>query len=242
MFERCPSLKIATLVRNRSEFFARAFDKYAHTYEFEGKDDENVDNKLAKNLTIRLEEDIPDLEDITCDIDDEVEMPLKGKIFEWLKELHHNSRGFELGTYQPSILSNSMKKQSLKWEALATGYLSDIITMVHRFIVDLLEHVCPEKTVRQELMVVLMEQLTAQYSRAIEHVTFLLQVECAENPGTMNQYFATGLHDRYVSRWQCPVTSLTDSPIAARNATNPMPQRTTATTATAWSNSSKPCF
>jgi len=199
VFERSPNLKIATLVRNRSEFFARAFDKYAHTYEFEGKGDDQPDAEPAKKLNVRLDKGVSDLEDIIGDIDDDVEMPLKGEIFEWLKELHHNSRGFELGTYQPSILSNSMKKQSLKWETLAIGYLSDIITMVHKFVVDMLEHVCPEKSVRQELMVILSEQLAAQYTRALDHVKFLLQVECAENPGTVNQYFATGLHDRYGS-------------------------------------------
>jgi len=197
IFERLPHLKIATLVRNRNELFAKDFEKFAHTYEFDGQTSDTVEP--TKIVTVRVEEDFADLEDYLLSMDTTIEVPLKGKIFDWLKALHHNSRGFELGTYQPSILSNSMKKQSLKWEALAMGYVSDIITMVHKFIVDLLEHLCPERSIRQELMVILTEQLAVQYTRAIEHVMFLLQNECAENPGTLNQEFTKNLDSRYVA-------------------------------------------
>jgi len=80
--------------------------------------------------------------------------------------------------------------------------------MVHKFITDLLQHVCPEASVRQELMVILMEQLTTQYTRAIEHVKFLLQVECAENPGTLNSWFVSALQNRYVSQYMSPKSLL----------------------------------
>jgi len=198
IFERCPNLKIATLVRNRSELFANDFRKYAHTYEFQGQaqDTGSRESRKPVTVTVRVKKDVADLEGLLTS-DSTIEMPLKGKTFDWLRELHINSRGFELGTYQPSILSNSMKMQSIKWEAVAMGYISDIITMVHNFIVDLLEHVCPEESIRHELMVVLNERLTAQYTSAIESALFLLQIECAESPSTLDEDFTTNLDNRY---------------------------------------------
>lgn len=201
IFDRCPELKIATLVRNRSELFGRVFEKYAHAYDFDlGVATTSVDDENAETRKVRREPQLIDLDDIIGDIDDEIDIPEKGKILEWLKALYHNSRGFELGTFQASILSNSMRKQAVKWEAIAIGYISDIIVMVHKFIVVLLEHVCSDKTVRAELMAVLMEKLAVQYRKAIDHVHFLLQVECTESPGTLNGYFNMALQDSRKAR------------------------------------------
>jgi hypothetical protein len=200
VFDRCPNLKIATLVRNRSETFGRIFEKYAHAYDFDlgvSAGEANADDEDLKSRAVRREEDLPELEEVTGFAGDEVAGPEKGKILEWLKNLYHTSRGFELGTFQASILSTSMKKQSVKWDTVAMGYISDVITMVHKFIIDMLQHVCPDNRVRRELTAVLMKTLTPMYMTAIDHVSFLLQVECSENPGTLNGYFAQSLRDRY---------------------------------------------
>lgn len=194
VFERFPNLKIATLVRNRSELFGRVFEKYAHAYEFHEASVGDAED--GQTRAVRREKTIAELEEILSSAADEVAVPEKDKILSWLGGLYQNSRGFELGTFQASILSNSMKKQAVKWETVAVGYVSDIITMVHKFISDLLEHVCPDKSVRAELTVVLMDKLTPQYRRALDHVDFLLQVECAESPGTLNSYFNKSLQDR----------------------------------------------
>lgn len=133
------------------------------------------------------------------DLDEEVDLPKQGKILEWLKDLYHNSRGFELGTFQASIL-NSMRKQAVKWETIAMGYINDVIVMIHKFIITLLEHICPDNTFRRELMIVLMEKLAVQYRKAIDHVTFLLQIECNEHPCTLNNYFNMTLQNRRKAR------------------------------------------
>jgi len=198
IFERCPNLKIATLVRNRSELFAKEFRMYAHTYEFQGQtqDTGSREPRKAVRVSVRGKNDIADLEGLLTSVGT-IDVPVRGKTFDWLRELHLSSRGFELGTYQPSILSNSMRMQSIKWEAVAMGYIGDIITMVHNFIVDLLEHVCPEGSTRQELMVVLNERLTDQYISAIGTTNSLLQIECAETPSTLDEDFTTNLDNRY---------------------------------------------
>lgn len=80
------------------------------------------------------------------------------------------------------------------------GYINDVIVMVHKFITILLEHICPDNIVRGELMTVLMEKLAVQYRKAIEHVTFLLQIECNEHPRTLNNYFNMALQDSRKAR------------------------------------------
>lgn len=52
----------------------------------------------------------------------------------WIERIHREARGFEIGTFNYTLLSTLMKKQSAKWPILAQGYISDVIAMVHRFI------------------------------------------------------------------------------------------------------------
>ena len=56
---------------------------------------------------------------------------------EWLATVYKTSRGFELGTFDNSLIAMTMKTQSSKWEGLALGYISDIVSMAHTFIIDL---------------------------------------------------------------------------------------------------------
>lgn len=69
-----------------------------------------------------------------------------------------------------------MKTQSAKWEGLALGYISDVISMAHTFITDLLHLICPDVRVRDGLMSVMMEELMAKYKCALDNVRFLLHV------------------------------------------------------------------
>ena len=45
----------------------------------------------------------------------------------WVEKLWRQSRAFELGTFQPSIIAAMMQVQAEKWRPLAAGYVSDII-------------------------------------------------------------------------------------------------------------------
>lgn len=82
-----------------------------------------------------------------------------------------------------------MKAQSAKWTSLALGYISDVIVMVHGFILQLLQSICPDKRVRTNLLSVLRDDLFGRYQLAIEHVEFLLSAERAGTPMTQNHYF-----------------------------------------------------
>lgn len=81
-----------------------------------------------------------------------------------------------------------MKKQSTKWTALALGYTSDVITMIHNFIVGVLERVCPDDRVRENLLSVLMGDLIKRYKEAERQIEFLLHVERVGTPMTLRDF------------------------------------------------------
>lgn len=110
-------------------------------------------------------------------------------IAQWLHKVYRSSRGFELGTFDSAILSTTMRVQSRKWTPFALGYISDVVTMIHRFIGCVLDATCPEESVKSELLSVLWDSLVESYTKAIEHVQFLLTVELEGTPLTMNHYF-----------------------------------------------------
>lgn len=87
-----------------------------------------------------------------------------------------------------------MKRQSVKWKSLALGYISDIMTIVHTFVVDLLRVVCPIERVRMGIMSLLMDRLVERYTSATSHVEFLLEIELDGTPATLNHYFNDNLN------------------------------------------------
>ena len=117
-------------------------------------------------------------------------------IKQWLEEVYKSSRGFELGTFDPSLLPVIWKKQSANWEALALGYVEDVVSLVHSFTVDLLAKICKDPRARHGLHSVLLDPLTDRYKRSIDHAKFLLTVERSGTPMTMNHYFADNLEKR----------------------------------------------
>lgn len=216
-FDERPSLRIVTEVVNRNEKFAKTLERHGLSYQFknveermhpeesdagsEFADDHPADVEEKEipgdELSIRTTENHPDLEEVMFD-KDTISKKIGKDTLGWLKTVYTTSRGTELGTFDPSILATTMKTQSSKWEALALCYISDIVSMVHTFIIDLLKLICPDARVRDELMSVLMEDLMAKYKTAFDHVLFLLRVERLGTPATLNHYFNDNLEKRFV--------------------------------------------
>lgn len=61
----------------------------------------------------------PDEEDILTTHNEQLELRKKVVIFTRPEELYHNSRDFELGTFQTPLLFSSTKKQSSRWNTVA---------------------------------------------------------------------------------------------------------------------------
>ena len=143
-------------------------------------------------IPVRLVESHPDVEEFLPEAS-RVSEPHRDEIFSWLQDIYRESRGFELGSFNPILLGTILKEQSRKWQDLALGYIADIIVLTHTFVNDLLYEVCPVKRVREGILSLLMEDLALRYKRATNHAEFLLEVNLNGTPSTLNHYFSDNL-------------------------------------------------
>lgn len=203
LFDQHPVLRLATFVVNRNEAFSFAVELCGHTYDFEQMEEENkgfgketgkkADNKNPKSVDYSREVDPhDDIEDILSE-KKKLTMPITQGIIPWLTTIHRGNRGFELGTFDPTILGSTMKKISNQWTDISLGYVSDAVTQVHKFVTALLSIVCPDDRMRAGLMSILMDGLLLRYKRAMDQVEFVLQVERHQNPATQNPSFSDQL-------------------------------------------------
>lgn len=151
----------------------------------------------SAEVEARMIQDHPDIEDLLFD-NISVPTPSDDDIIGWIGELYHDSRGFELGTFDATILSVVLKQQAANWDCLTHGYISDIIAMVHNFIIEVLQQVAPSRRVSDGIKSLLLDDLTKMYRDAINHTQFLLDIELRGTPATYNHYFNENLQKRYV--------------------------------------------
>jgi hypothetical protein len=138
---------------------------------------------------------IEELQDI-LHTNDKLQYAVDGAIQKWLREVFMDNRGFELGTFNASILATVMKKQSSKWKDISLGFVSDVIVLVHRFITKALGCICTDSLVCQALVNTLFDELIQRYQNAIQNANFLLEVENSNIPMTLNHYFNENLQKR----------------------------------------------
>jgi hypothetical protein len=130
IFDRHPSLRLATLVVDRNECFSTMVEKLGHTYHFEIggtngvvasagvtsiKQDPN--RKDAKSSV--TPEDLPtrcvkahDDTDGILRKSERLSVLEEYGILEWPTKVYRASRGFELGTFYPSLLAITMRELS----------------------------------------------------------------------------------------------------------------------------------
>lgn len=213
IFDDDEDLRLATIVVNRDAAFEEDVAKWGHTYTFKTgrkmdldedqasqtspdyntEDEEKstgVPNRKKKGITLELDE-------ILCDPSN-VPKPLDEDILGWIEISYRRSRGFEIGTFNFSLLSTIMKRQSYKWTSFAHGYISDVIFTVHSFIVKVLKLTCHDDRVCRNLLSVLMDSLTDKYKKAVEQVEFILHIERTGTLKTLNHYFNEQLEKWFV--------------------------------------------
>ncbi|KAK6591852.1 interferon-induced gtp-binding protein mx2 [Botrytis cinerea] len=112
---------------------------------------------------------------------------------EWITEKYEKSRGFEIGTLNPSLLPSLFLEQSQNWGYFANEHIKNVIQAIHRFNHEALRYCCKDDTLSKRLWAILSQLLLSRYKRALEHVKFLIEVEQQGNLLTMNHYFADNL-------------------------------------------------
>lgn len=226
---KLPALRIAPSVVARAMVFEADMARYGHTYIFSDGIAEKVaasgiaegstqvpvparpDEELqlvSKKTTfkVRKERDHCDVAEV-LKLQESLSGPNEGDIGSWLRTVYETSRGFELGTFDASILATAMKKQSSKWSSISLGYASDVIVLVHGFITTAIEAIVPDDSMASSLLGILQDSLQRQYKRAIGQVESLLRIELSGTPLTTNHYFNENLE----KRWEISVSR----PIAA---------------------------
>jgi hypothetical protein len=206
-FESNPALRIAPAAVARMKAFEDDMGNFGHTYSFMA---EHIIGSSAAPLTfveddeqelseqvfgVRQEGDPEDLLDVLHP-QEYLSYPHSGAIKSWLVEVFQGNRGFELGTFNASILATAMKKQCSKWTPISMGFVSDIIVMVHSFIHSALAAVCSDRNVCDTLINKLSDELIRRYQKALAHTRFLLEVENGDTPMTLNHYFNENLQKR----------------------------------------------
>lgn len=203
VFETVES-RLITYVANLTELFRDDFQRKAHVRHFESNSDDDSDENEECDLSIDAHankranflEDIDlneftDLEDIVsndCDIDN----PEDG-IMEWTEKLYLQSRGIDLGTFNGALLSSAFKEQSRKWASMTKAYVSNVIVVIHRFMVITLDTLCADTQIREEIWSSILEEVRKRYKVAMDQAMFLVSIERDKRPYTVNCYFNDNL-------------------------------------------------
>ena len=216
IFDQHSTLRLATAAVNRSDRMSEVIAVKGHTFHFESDSIESTtngqdlafdeeppeppdittmefnDHSTVGTIEDRLLPDHPELEDLVQP-PKVLPEPRSGSIHSWLQEVYSGARGLELGTLNSSLLAVTIKRQPVKWQDLALGYIADIVTMAHTFVNDLLRVVCPVERVHVGIMSFLIDRLVEKYKLTVSHVSFFLEVELDGTPGTLNHYFNDNL-------------------------------------------------
>ena len=207
LFDKDEMLRLATMAVIRGESFANMMADYGHVYQFDttyGQLEEdkpligsppaiNEDLQKKKGMSSRILPDHPDLVDLIGNNRVDISSVREDGIIEWLNDVYRKSRGFELGTFDTTLLAVTMRQQAAKWKDIALGYISDMASMVHAFVWRVLHIAAPNRRVQDGVKQLLLEKLKAKYVRALEHTQFLLHVELEGIPATLNHYFTDNL-------------------------------------------------
>ncbi|ATY65794.1 interferon-induced GTP-binding Mx2 [Cordyceps militaris] len=198
--------RLITKVLNATDDFKADFNMSAHTYEFFKPNEEEHDGDRPKFAHEEMSLDnFPDLDSVI--VREHVDRPPERGIMNWIRGLHHRSRGTELISFNPTLFATALRQQTSTWEARAEYYVSRVIYMIHDFIVSAIEEVCSDKKVRDELMSQILEGTLARYQAGLVQARFLVGVERDGHPYTLNEFFRTKLADLQSSRME---TELSD--------------------------------
>lgn len=204
VFDGNDDLRIAPTMMARMKAFSDDMASQGHTYAFmqeglgktESTGIEGEDEGEKARIPARWYCHGEELFGIQYSIEyhnDSVRSPKTRGIKTWLRDIFLSNRGFELGTFNGSILATAMKKQSVNWHNLSLGFVSDVIVIAHRFILAALKAVCGDSEIRLALESTLLDDLTTRYEQAIANAKFLFKVESCDTPTTLNHYFNDNL-------------------------------------------------
>jgi Dynamin central region/Dynamin GTPase effector domain len=211
-------LRLATVVKELQEDFSRDMRLHGHTREFRGTrrslDTNSTETELSDDSDIQSSKDQESVLILKADSDRRAELrraltnlkkPVDRPhedIDSWIRREYNRSKGFEIGTINPSLLPALYHEQMKFWRFYTMQHVDKVIEATHSFIFSLLSHVCPDAAVRDRVWARLIDPLLQSYEKAIDHAKLLLQIEELGNMRTLNHYFADTLKKLRLARFQ----------------------------------------
>ncbi|MCJ1427087.1 hypothetical protein MMC29_004990 [Sticta canariensis] len=196
IFEEFEGLELATSIVRRNEKLSDDVWKKGHTIDFDQTLRESSPSPEPATSEIYAKYDSEN--DDENDLYKEDFADLRHKNPERMKNDQKTMPWLNQNLHQLSWLVN--------WDDLALGYISDVMVIVHSFISCLLQAISPDKRVLKELTSVLMEELVTRYLKATDQVKFVLRVERAGTPLTINHYFNENLEKCRQERWKSNIS------------------------------------
>ncbi|KAG8421726.1 hypothetical protein J3458_003576 [Metarhizium acridum] len=187
-------LRLITRVINMTDEFNIEFTNSSHSHCFQKEDGAQSAPQTKEHQESSQDLDptkFPELNDIV-DVDLAPTAP-QGDILKWIKCTYRGSRGVELGTFGPSLLSSAFREQSTSWGPLTKVYLSKIILVIHRFILRVLALSCADTKVLEEIKSFITSELLDRYQAGMEQAMLLVSLERDKKPYTLNSAFNTEL-------------------------------------------------
>lgn len=204
IFDKHKRLRLATIVVDRNEQFKSDMMRLGHVYRFRNEAETtsqppstspNDSRGTEIQATTRKVETRLDVNDNLIE-SELLSAPVADDIYKWLETEYRSSRGFEVGTFNTSLLPTVMRRQSKKWKSISLGYISDIIAVVNSFIVSVLTDICGDPRISRGLLSIMTDGLHRAYSKAVKHTIFLLENERSDSLMSLHQSFTDTLQSR----------------------------------------------
>ncbi|KAG5656751.1 hypothetical protein KAF25_010304 [Fusarium avenaceum] len=199
-------LRLITQVVNITDMFSEEFQQKAHSRHFytPGIIDsemgypipDDVSEPISTDFTFTVvadytPEEIAEIGDL--DIHGYAISPPSEDVMTWIKNICAQTRGLDLGTFNPNLVAMAFSAQSRKWGCMTRHYMSKVVITLHRFIASALRSVCQEEHVRLHIWSSIQNDLHERYKRALEQTDLLIEVERHKKPYTLNRQFSEAL-------------------------------------------------
>lgn len=230
-FEMDDIFRLATLVMGMNvdfseivhkKGFARAFDGAQPAAEAVSQSTPSLDQSpdsatgcsSTEPSTPEIEsQEYPELQGIMTQTETMPEPPADS-IMEWITYKYNRSKGFEIGTINPSLMPSLFAEQSRAWGFHAQNHVTKVIHKIHHFNYKVLQYCCNDDALCGRLWEKLRQPLLPSYENALQHASFLVEIERHGNLMTMNHYFAENVRKAREARlkirfealksWQTP--------------------------------------
>ena len=224
-FEKDEIFRLATLVVEMNEDFSETVHKEGFTRAFRGvrpaadavslgspspgrsPDCDTAHSSVQPSTPESESPEYPELRSIMAQAEALPE-PAEDGIMEWITYKYNRSKGFEIGTTNPSLMPSLFTEQSRAWGFHALNHVIKVIRKIHHFNYKVLQYCCNDDALCERLWDKLLQPLLPSYEKAVQQASFLVEIERHGNLMTTNHYFAENVRKAREARLKLQLEAL----------------------------------